>query len=108
MRVQRVEFCRSSPLYIPMPKDDQPDSSQSRHPASSPSATMSSIHDSERRIVNDGFYYEQDSLVGKQVDALFLAHGYYFKNVGGLRFCKARAFDDEVRRDLYGHRLFPS
>ncbi|PFH55469.1 hypothetical protein XA68_18263 [Ophiocordyceps unilateralis] len=55
---------------------------------------------SELRIANDGFYYDKDSLVGKQVDSLFREHGYYFKNVEGLRFCKARAFNDERVRNV--------
>lgn len=62
----------------------------------------SSLGNSERSISNDGFYYEESSVLGKQVDAL-LANGYYFKTVEGLRFCTARNFDDEVRQRAGSH-----
>ncbi|KAK2600330.1 hypothetical protein QQS21_004971 [Conoideocrella luteorostrata] len=65
---------------------------------------MSGLGNLEQSVVDEGVYWEENSVLGKQVDAQ-LAHGYYFKTPEGLRFCKSRNFDDERIRNILENLL---
>ena len=62
--------------------------------------------DLQKAILEDGFFYAEDPVVGSRVDEI-AQKGFPFKTVVGLDFCKINALDDEVGKEtVFCNRLY--
>jgi hypothetical protein len=59
------------------------------------SAELFSVEQTRKEILEDGFSYRSDSVIGERVDAI-AKRGFPFKTEEGLDFCKLSTIDDEV------------
>ena len=66
------------------------------------SSTTEQLH---RAILDDGFCYQADPIVGSRVNVIH-ATSFPFKEEAGLEFCKLSTFNDKVAEcnSLNGHR----
>jgi hypothetical protein len=60
-------------------------------------ASLSS-DDPQKSFLEDGIFYAEDPVVGKQVDEI-IGKGFPFKTEEGLGFCKENILDDKVSKE---------